>query len=179
MLNPRLFAEIRKQGKQGKQSRATFSVVFKAYQVKAISTASQRQFHQYTFKEQLITEYQCGSSNRDFLKCMVTGYFIQRGNVIASHLISLASESTLRILNYHPSFKWNPKNGLLLYKSIDKAYENMEITFLLHSQTSIITIQVLYDDLLLQKVFDGLPEFTFFEGYGARSKPRRKNFGKL
>ncbi len=177
MLNPRLFAEIRKQGKQGKQSRAMFSVVFKAYQVKAISTASQRQFHQYTFKEQLITEYQCGSSNRDFLKCMVTGIFYSKRQR-NSFSFNFSGEWKY-LANSQPSFKWNPKNGLLLYKSIDKAYENMEITFLLHSQTSIITIQVLYDDLLLQKVFDGLPEFTFFEGYGARSKPRRKNFGKL
>jgi hypothetical protein len=171
----KIVAEIRKQGKQ---SQAMFSVMLKAFQVTPVSTASERGLHQNKFKDDMISEYQCGSDDSNYIRCMVTGYFIQRHKVIASHLIPLVSQASLKILGYNPAYKWNPKNGLLLYKSVDKAYENMEITFLLHSQSSIITIQVLYDDLLPRKVFDGLTDCSLFEGYNGKNKPQKKRFRK-
>jgi hypothetical protein len=162
-----------------KRADALFSIFLQAFSVKPVSTSSQRDYHQSIFKSDLINEYKCLSpASPNHIKCMMTGYVLRKDKVIASHLIALAHESILRVLSYPPAFKWNPKNGLLLCQSIDKAFENMEITFLFNIQTSIITMQVLYDDLLMKSVFTQ-DDFNFVQGYDDMSKKRKKKFRQI
>ena len=104
---------------------------------------------------------------------MMTGRFLKKSKVIASHLIALKDESILKVLSFSPSMKWDTKNGLLLYSTIDEAYENMEIAFLLDINTSVIKMRVLYDSLMTKRVFS---DCSLFEGYDTMSEVERQTF---
>jgi len=141
-----------------------------------VSNASDRKIHQQTFKETMILDYKAQSdTSANCIKCMVLGLSIQRDFVKASHLVSLDQVNSLTLLGFNPSFKWNRKNGLLLFDTIDKAYNNMEITFRLNPATQLITVEVLYDDMLDKPL---IPDFSLVEGYDRRSLRHKKNFRK-
>lgn len=170
------------QQESNRRTEKAVALIVNSFLVKPISTASQHDRHQTEFKATLISEYRCQStssspSSTNFIRCMVTGEFIRQDKVKASHLIPLKDEAILSILGFTPSFKWSPKTGLLLFDSIDKAFKNMTITFLLNHLTSLVTIQVLYDDMLDKQVFSDT-DFTYFESYEGLTKSAKKAFRK-
>ena len=170
------------QASSNRRTDKVLALIINSFLVKPISTASQRDHHQTKFKADLVNEYNCQStssspSSTNFIRCMVTGEFIRHDKVKASHLIALKDEAILTILGFTPAFKWSPKNGLLLFDLIDKAFKNMEITFLLNPLTSVVTIQVLYDDMLDKPVFSDT-DFTYFESYEGLTKGAKKAFRK-
>lgn len=148
--------------------------VLSSFQMKPMSTASDRYHHQTEFKDQLIRDYQAQSTTTtDYIKCMILNTYFRRDKVIASHIVGLKDENILPLFGYHSSFKWNRQNGLLLSTNIDKAYENMEITFLIDPATSVIHLQVLYDDVLNHPL---IPDWTMVEGYVGWSKEKKQKF---
>lgn len=169
--------------KDNRSANKTIALLLHAFQVKPISTSSQRETHQEDFKNSLIREYQCQSCSetsnaRNYIRCVATGQYIRHDLVKASHLIALKDDSILKILSFSSTFKWNPKNGLLLFYRINKAFENMEITFLLNPLTSIVTIQVLYDDLLDKEIFLE-SDFQYFEAYQGLNKRKKQEFRQM
>lgn len=174
---------VRKQFDKDKRNfNKTIALLLHAFHVKPISTSSQRERHQVEFKTSLIREYQCQSHSevptaRHYIRCLATGQYIRQDLVKACHLIALKDESILSVLSFSPAFKWNPKNGLLLFHRIGTAFENMEITFLLNPRTSIVTIQVLYDDLLDKEIFLET-DFQYFEAYQGLTKRQKVKFRK-
>lgn len=142
--------------------------------MKPISTASDREHHQTEFKSHLIHDYQAQSTaSSNYLKCMILNAYFRRDQVIASRIVALKDENVLSLFGYHSSFKWNRQNGLLLWTTIDEAYENMEITFLIDPATSIIRLQVLFDDVLDRSL---ITDWSMVEGYSGWSKSQRKKF---
>lgn len=98
----------------------------------AQSTTSQRNHHQQKFKNELINYYQCGDpANMNKIKCMILNQFLNKSDVIASHIIPLEKASTLVLTGHSRTEKWSPRNGLLLYKPIDQAFENLQIVRIL------------------------------------------------
>jgi hypothetical protein len=141
--------------------------------MKPISTRSQRDYHHLQFKSDLIENYQCACATSEYIKCMIVGHGIRKDKVIASHLVALKDEEKLVLLGHSVQFKWNYKNGLLLYDSIDVAYENMEITFVMDPETHVIKLIVLFDDVLSRPVFS---DFSFVEGYSSWKNEEKKRF---
>ena len=59
---------------------------------------------------------------------MVLNYFFSTDDVVAAHLIGLTNMQSFAPLNLiaHRDL-WNVKNGLLVYKDIEKKYESQDI----------------------------------------------------
>ena len=141
-----------------------------------LSTASEHANNQTQFKDTAILRYNAQSSTSPkHIRCSVLGKFILRENVRASHLCSLKHKDSLLVLGKDISYVWDVKNCMLLYETIEHAFDAMDITFLLHPNTHQITLQVLYDDMLLKPVVN---DFLSFEGFSAMSKKCKKTFKK-
>lgn len=91
-----------------------------------VSTTSERARHQERFKEELIVRYQCNHpTNEHVIKCMLLGHFFSRNEVTASHLVGLLNKQACGYLCI--SNVWDGRNGILLFKEIDKRFESMEV----------------------------------------------------
>ena len=92
-----------------------------------ISTATQRIENQTKFKNDCLDLYKCTDSDPAKAVCMATGLVLPKSNVIASHIMPLANRRSMRAMGLTRHDIWNPRNGMLLYKSIEKAFDRMEI----------------------------------------------------
>ena len=91
-----------------------------------VSAKSDRERHHYDFKNALRTRYQCTDSSRpNVTKCMVLNFFFSTNDVIASHIVGLDDRRVCFSIGIEDV--WNPRNGLLLHRAIDKKFEAMEL----------------------------------------------------
>eukprot|EP01035_Chromulina_nebulosa_P026211 gene26211-34290_t len=120
---------------------------------KATSTSSMRKMHQHNFKQRLIERYKCSDpTNRDIIKCMVTGHYFSKNNVVAGHIISLDQMPSLAAVGLSMDKVYDEKNGILWYEEIEKKYSSQQLTLLYDRNTHLITIQILYDALLTERI---------------------------
>jgi hypothetical protein len=124
----------------------------KSFEQRAVSNDSDRELHEVTFKANLIEKYKRHAGVQTHLRCMVLDAPIAKERIKAAHLVSLQQESAFSVVGCDLDDKWDPCNGLLLFESIEKAYNSQELTFLLHPHTGVITVQILYDDLLDKEI---------------------------
>ncbi len=138
------------------------------------STTSERAHHQNKFKEDAISRYNAESPNsKDHILCAVLQCYVRRDEVIAAHLCSLDEQDVLPVLGKDISFKWNPKNCVLMFKPLEKLFDALEVTLLYHPDSQRVTFQVLYDHLLNERI---VSDFSLFEGYSLMSNNQKKKF---
>lgn len=93
---------------------------------KPVSTASDRDKHQATFKGNLKMRYGCyDSRNPNVTKCMILNHFFPTDKVTASHIVGLAERQVCSTLGFNDV--WDMRNGILLFHEIDKRFEAMEL----------------------------------------------------
>lgn len=117
---------------------------------------------QKQFKNSLISYYQCAHPNEtDLVKCMVLNDYFPRKTVIASHIWKFCTEGEgLREFNLEPSDLNSPRNGLLICESIERAFDEKRLCFLIDRiRSTDLYIKVLdrnlLDPLNSPKVCDG------------------------
>ena len=94
-----------------------------------VSTTSERDRHQLTFKESLKDRYECRNLvNKNVTKCMVLNHFFSSDTVKASDIIGLYEKKLCKVFGIDSV--WNPRNGILLHNSLGKHFERMEIVSL-------------------------------------------------
>ena len=89
------------------------------------------QIEQAEFKDQLIIKYECGYPNQNTIKCMVLNAFFHREVVRASHIWKYSTHGaglTEFGLRYNDLNSY--RNGLLMYTSIEQAFDRKELCFL-------------------------------------------------
>jgi hypothetical protein len=91
-------------------------------------TSSQRtQSEQENFRKDLIQYYQCDDGTGK-IRCMLLNQHFQK-KVIAAHLIPCASKNTFEDIDLDPDALFNVRNGLMLYESIEKAFDRLDVCF--------------------------------------------------
>ena len=84
---------------------------------------------QADFKNSLIAFYKRGNeqSSRNEVKCMMLDIFLPRESVIASHIWKYSTEGQgLEDFGLSPRHLSDPRNGLLLCKAIEDAFDKKE-----------------------------------------------------
>lgn len=115
------------------------------------------------FKSKLIKFYCCEhpTDNR-LVKCMLLNDYLPKSSVIGSHIYKAATYGSgledfgLRVVDL-----WNERNGMLLYQSIEKAFDVKEVCFIYNSLRSQLCILVLKPDLLGEKVLSPVDQSTY------------------
>ena len=107
------------------------------------------------FKHDLIAFYECACDrNQHKIKCMVLNMFLPQKIVSASHIFPAYTRGKeLDEYNLEENDLWNPRNGLLLYKTIEVAFDRMECCFLYLPFDQSIHIKILNPALLSQRVW--------------------------
>jgi hypothetical protein len=112
----------------------------------------------HDFKQRLILFYQCQhSTNPNLVKCMMLNDFLNKKRVKASHIYKV---STLGIglddFNLVQPNLWNERNGLLLYTTIEDAFDRKEVCFMCNRLTSppSLHLLILNPSLLTKLVLD-------------------------
>lgn len=159
---------------QAKQTRALTQAFVASKSMQPMSTSSERLHHQVQFKDRAIQRYNAMSpTSNNHIRCSVLGEYIRRDAVVARHLCSIQRKDVLPMLGKSFTYLWDPENCVLMYTSIEKAFDAMDITLLPHPSTHTVTLQVLYDDVLARPV---ISDFGVFEGYTGKSSRKRKIF---
>lgn len=111
-----------------------------------------------TFKNDLIAFYDRGSSSSNVLKCMILDLFFEKKKVIGGHIWkSCTSGVGLNNFGLIQADIHKPRNGLLLYFSIERAFDVKEICFIYNPLNQQLNLRVLKPDLREQFVLD-LPD---------------------
>jgi hypothetical protein len=103
------------------------------------------------FKNSLISFYQCAHpTDSSLVKCMVLNKFFPRTTVIASHIWKFCTEGEgLRELHLEPSDLNSPRNGLLICASIEQAFDEKRLCFLIDRiRSTDLYVKVLDRNLL-------------------------------
>ena len=91
------------------------------------STTSERNSHHQKMKNEVIERYQLvDPNNSSQIKCMVTGRYFQRDDVHCSHIIDVRSRQSLAVIGLKDEDIWSPRNGLGLFKEIEKFFDDLE-----------------------------------------------------
>jgi hypothetical protein len=110
---------------------------------------------QEEFKNNLIVYYQCGQTNTKKIKCMVLNTFFDRNLVRASHIWKSSTKGIgLRKFKLKESDINNTRNGLLMYKSIEKAFDNKKLCFLYDPFVGNLYIKILCNELREKFIMD-------------------------
>jgi hypothetical protein len=99
---------------------------------KRTSTTSEREYHAVAFKNSLISRYECSHpSNSSLTKCMILNHYFSTNEVVAAHILGLTNSFSFAAvgLNYETDV-WSDRNGVLVYKDIEKKYESQDIVSL-------------------------------------------------
>ena len=117
-----------------------------------IWTESKRtKVEQSDFKEALVTYYERNHpSEQNFLKCMVMNRFFSRETVIASHIWKYSTNGRgLEEFGLPESSVSEARNGLLLCKNIEQAFDTKRLCFLIDRlRPTIFYLKVLDPSLL-------------------------------
>ena len=107
--------------KQSETNNTLVRAFIASKQKRPMSTASERAHHQEKFKNDSITRYNAQSpTSNDYIMCCVMGCYIRHDEVIAGHICGLQEQDALPVLGKDFSFKWDPKNCLLMFKPLKK-----------------------------------------------------------
>jgi hypothetical protein len=107
------------------------------------------------FKEALVTYYQCSSPDTTStdLMCMVTQKMFPRNEVIGSHIVKHATQgTTMHLYGLGATDIDSPRNGFLVLKSIEEAFDRKELCFLYDPSTQTLHLKVLNGLLLDRKL---------------------------
>lgn len=97
-------------------------------QPRPVSTTTDRKYHQETFKNDLISYYNCRDPTYpNTIKCMVLGHYFNAVDVTAGRILGLTQSQSLNILGLTSKDVWNCKNGILWHSEIEKKYSSQEI----------------------------------------------------
>ncbi|CAF3060845.1 unnamed protein product [Rotaria sp. Silwood2] len=100
------------------------------------------------FKSKLITYYNCGSPKMRTIKCMILNKYFDRNFVRASHIWKAATKGVgLTAFKLNESDVNNERNGLLLYESIEKAFDYKKLCFLYDPFAGNLLVKILCSDL--------------------------------
>ncbi|CAF1360194.1 unnamed protein product [Didymodactylos carnosus] len=80
---------------------------------------------QQDFKNKLILYYECGSTNTKTIKCMIMNKYFDRGLVRAAPIWKAATHGVgLTEFRLEEADVNNERNGLLLFESVEKAFDS-------------------------------------------------------
>jgi hypothetical protein len=186
--------EIGKQSKELiKQSRklefVTKEVVIQHRMRMDIWTESNRsKQEQQAFKESLIPFYVCQHhSNPHLLRCMVLNDFFPRHLVIGSHIWKSCTHGDgLEEFGLQVNDLINPRNGILMCKEIEQAFDTKKLCFLVDRiNTNNLVLKVL-DPVLLSPstspfVIEGNSQLRFcdIDGYSLHHPVNRIPFRRI
>jgi hypothetical protein len=170
----KIYDEVRNQGKMSNHLARAF---FASKKKRPTSTTSERKHHQDKFKNDSIDRYHAQSpTSKHHIYCAVLGVAIRRDDVTAGHLCGLDEQDALPVLGKtDPNYKWSPENCVLMYKSIERLYDTLDVTLLYRPVHHCVVLQVLYDDVLTKPI---VSDFNNFEGYSTMSKNQQKKLRK-
>lgn len=96
------------------------------------------------FKKKLITFYGCAHpTNPREIKCMILNEFLPKELVIGAHIFKVSTKGQgLEDFGLKKTDLFSEKNGMLLYKSIEKAFDVKDLCFLYDSLSSPPTLQL-------------------------------------
>ena len=153
--------ELEKQGKelgkqlekQGKKLEFVTKEVIIQHRIRMDNwTESKRsKEEQESFKEVLIAFYQCmHPSDPKLLRCMVLGDFFPRQLVIASHIWKHCTNGEgLEEFGLRENDLSNPRNGILMCKEIEKAFDTKRLCFLVNRINTDNLVLKLLDPFLV------------------------------
>lgn len=108
------------------------------------SSSSRTKDEQVDFKNSLINYYTCGGINTKQIKCMVLNKFFDRTSVRAVHIWKLATKGVgLPEFALKESDINNERNGLLLYESIEKAFDRKQLCFIYNPFVGYLHLKIL------------------------------------
>lgn len=139
-------------------------VLVQLHSLKPTSTKSEREHHQYEFKQSLRKRFKCDKKPGK-TKCMILNVYFESKFVVAAHIIGMTNRDCLTLLSldcYHDL--WSDRNGLLIHEEFEKRFESQEITFLYDPDSHAFTVQVLFDDVLRKPIGNLTRRVKGFQG---------------
>jgi len=124
---------------------------------------------QAPFKDSLINTYQRAgplhSSGAQQVLCMVLNKPLVKSKVIASHLWKHAEAKRISILGLDEDDINDSRNGLLLAKIIEEAFDIKHVCFLYNPIQQTFTFRVLNPDLLTKRIYTPDPKIQGDHNY--------------
>jgi hypothetical protein len=103
---------------------------------------------QEDFKNKLIMFYECGGVKTNTIKCMVMNMFFDRCLVRVAHIWRLSTNGIgLAAFKLEESDVNHERNGLLLFESIEKAFDLKKICFVYDPFAEVLRLKILCNDL--------------------------------
>lgn len=126
------------------------------------------QIEQTEFKNKLIIKYECGYLNQHTIKCMVLNTYFYRGVVRASHIWKYCTNGTglsefgLRYSDLH-----SYRNGLLLYTTIEQAFDRKELCIIYDPFQGKLILKVLNkgDDGIMESMILDKNDQALYKNY--------------
>jgi len=117
------------------------------------------QIEQLEFKDKLISHYECGYPNQNTIKCMVLNKYFNRNVVRASHIWRYCTQGVgLNEFGLRYSDLNSYRNGLLLYTSIEQAFDCKQLCFCYNPFQGKLVVKILHkgvdgimDNMVLHK----------------------------
>lgn len=112
------------------------------------SSSTRTREEQQEFKNSLIVYYECGSPLMKTIKCMVMNKYFERSMVRAAHIWKASTRGVgLSKFQLDESNVNNERNGLLLYESIERAFDSKQVCLLYDPFAGVLRLKVLCSDL--------------------------------
>ncbi|CAM4776998.1 unnamed protein product [Rotaria magnacalcarata] len=126
------------------------------------------QIEQAEFKDQLIVKYECGHPNQHTIKCMVLNAYFNRDVVRASHIWKYCTQGiglTEFGLRYNDLNCY--RNGLLMYTSIEQAFDRKELCFIYDPFQAKLILKILHkgDDGLMNSMILDKNDLKLYKNY--------------
>jgi len=85
---------------------------------------------QQEFRKKLLTYYECedNQNHPSQTRCMLLNEWIQK-DVIAAHILPYKSVDHLNSVGLKTPDIMNERNGMMLYKTLEKAFDELEVCF--------------------------------------------------
>jgi hypothetical protein len=138
-------------------------------------SSSRTKDEQIDFKNNLIIYYNCGGINTEQIKCMILNKFFDRTLVRAAHIWKSATKGVgLPEFGLKESDINNERNGLLLYESIEKAFDHKQLCFIYNPFSGYLHVKILcinlknmfiIDDSQLRMNLNETRKFNDIDGY--------------
>jgi HNH endonuclease len=85
-------------------------------------------------------------------QCMATGIITAYNDLRPAHLVKHSTPQLMSMYNLSPSDVDNPRNGILMLDSIEKAFDHLDVCFLYDPNTSALALKVLNPRLLTKRI---------------------------
>jgi len=142
------------------------SIIHKRKRLDAWTPSKKSKTEQKEFKEALIDYYQRADPNQpNNLFCMILNRSIQRDQVIASHIWKFATHGEgLEEFGLDKSDVSSPRNGLLLAKPIENAFDSKQVCFCYDPFNKKLKLEVL-DPSIMEAVVYAQTKFKDINGH--------------